>query len=115
MVVDETGGLHGIRDRNILLSLEDTPRQEVFGKELYPTVFLKAAVYARSILMNHPFVDANKRTGMTCADIFLEENGYVIKVKEGGIEEFALRVVNERLDLKDTATWLKKHSKKISR
>ena len=113
MVVDETGGSHGVRDHNAILSLENTPRQEVFGKELYPTIFLKAAVYIRNILMNHPFIDGNKRTGMTSASVFLEDNGYIITIVEGGVEKFALRVVNERLNLADISTWLKKYSKKI--
>ncbi|MBI2673996.1 MAG: type II toxin-antitoxin system death-on-curing family toxin [Candidatus Zambryskibacteria bacterium] len=113
MVVDETGGSHGIRDHNIILSLENTPNQQVFGKELYPTVFLKAAVYIRNIIMNHPFIDGNKRTGMTSAGVFLEDNGYIITVKEGGIEEFSLRVIDEKLDLNVIAIWLKKHSRKI--
>ena len=110
MVVDETGGLHGVRDHNIILSLENTPRQKVFGKELYPTIFLKAAVYVRNLLMNHPFIDGNKRTGMTSVAVFLEDNGYIITIEEGGIEKFALSVVNEKLSLDAIATWLKKYS-----
>ena len=74
MVVDETGGMHGVRDYNAILSVEKLPKQKMFGKELYHTVFLKAAVYARTIIMNHPFIDGNKRTGMTTAFVFLERN-----------------------------------------
>lgn len=113
MVIDETGGLHGVRNHHAVLSLENTPRQKVFGKELYPTVFLKVAVYIRDLLMNHPFLDGNKRTGMTSASVFLENNGYVIKVENGGIEKFALRVINERLDLEAISAWVKKYSRKI--
>lgn len=113
MVVDETGGSHGIHDFHTILSLENSPKQEVFGKELYPSVFLKASLYARDIIMSHPFVDGNKRTSMSCAIIFLEDNGYTVSVKEGGIEEFALRIVKEKLEPKDISAWLKKHSKKI--
>jgi len=115
MVVDETGGSHGVRDYNAILSLEKTPGQEVFGKELYPTIFLKAAVYIRNILMNRPFIDGNKRTGMTSATVFLEDNGYIIVVKEGEIEYFALQVVSKRLDLGEIANWLKKYSKKMDK
>ena len=112
MILDETGGMHGVRSHHAILSLENSPKQIVFGKELYPTVFLKAAIYARDIIMNHPFVDGNKRTGMACAIVFLEDNGYVTTIKEGEIEKFALRVVTEKLDLESISAWFRKHSRK---
>ena len=111
MLIEETGGLHGVRDRNTVLSVEQMPQQTAFGKELYFTVFLKAAVYARNIIMNHPFIDGNKRTGMTSAFIFLERNGYISLVKEGDIEKFALKIVQMRLSVEKIADWLQKHSK----
>lgn len=113
MAIDETSGLHGVRDYHVILSLEVAPKQKVFNKELYPTIFLKTAVYARDIIMNHPFLDGNKRTGMTAAGVFLENNGYKIIAKEGEIEKFALKIINEKISLETIAAWLKKHSKKI--
>lgn len=65
--------------------------------------------------MNHPFIDGNKRTGMTSAAVFLENNGYVVTSLEGEIEGFALRVVTEKLGMEVISAWLKKHSKKIKR
>lgn len=111
MLIDETGGSHGVRDYHVILSLENLPRQSVFGKDLYPTIFEKAAVLARNIIMNHPFVDGNKRTGMTAASVFLENNGYEIIVKEGEIEAFALSVVKDRLLIEEIAKWFGKNSK----
>lgn len=113
MVIDETGGSHGVRDHHSILALEGQPRQAVSGKELYPTIFLKAAVYARNILFNHPFIDGNKRTGMTAASVFLEDNGYCIIVKEGEIKKFALEIIQNRHSIETIAAWLKKYSKKI--
>lgn len=115
LAVDETGGAHGVRDLHAVLSLEELPRQKVFGKELYPTAFEKAALYARNIIMNHPFIDGNKRTGMTAAAVFLENNGYEFIAEEGEIERFALRVISEKLDIKAIAAWLKRHAGKTKR
>ncbi len=112
MVIDETGGAHGVRDRNAVLSLENLPRQAVFGKELYPTIFGKAAVYARNIIFNHPFIDGNKRTGMTSAAVFLENNNCKLIAEEGEIEKFALKIISDRLELADIADWFRKHSKR---
>ena len=112
MVVEETGGLHGVRHHDVIQSVELLPLQDVFGKELYPEIFLKAAVYARTILMNHPFVDGNKRTGMTAAMVFLEDNGFIFEAKKGEMAAMAIRIVVEKLPLEEIAAWLKAHSKK---
>jgi len=113
LVLEETGGSHGIRDRHAVLSLEGLPRQTFGGKELYPTIFLKAALYARNIIMSHPFIDGNKRTAMTAASVFLENNEQKITAYEGAVEEFALRIIHEKLDLAVIAGWFKKNSKEI--
>jgi death on curing protein len=115
LIVDETGGRHGVRDRHALASLAALPRQKVFGKELYPGVFAKAAVYVRGVVHNHPFIDGNKRTGMTAAFVFLEDNGYRIVARKGEIERFALKAIRERLDVPAIADWLAQHSTKGTR
>lgn len=107
MIIDETGGMHGVRDLHLVMSAIETPKQTVFGKELYSTVFSKAGVYARDIICNHPFLDGNKRTGMTAAFVFLENNGYRTTAKEGEIYKFALRVIKEKLDVETIGKWLK--------
>jgi len=110
-LIEGIGGLDGIRDDNALGSAVALPKQQAFGKELYPDLFLKAAVYARSVIMNHPFLDGNKRTGITSAATFLDVNGYVLQCKRGEVEKFAIRVVVSSLSVKEIASWLKKYSK----
>lgn len=104
--------MHGLRDREALSSLLIAPRQNVFGKELYPSLFAKAAVYAREIIMRHPFIDGNKRTGIIAAGVFLEDNGYEFVAKRGDIVRYALSIVNQKKSIEAIATWLKKHCKK---
>jgi len=115
IVIDETGGSHGLRDRHAISILGNLPRQRFGGHELYKTIFEKAAVYARNIIMGHPFVDGNKRTGMTAALVFLENNGYQITLKEGEIKKFALKIIKDRLEIKAIARWLKANSRKIKK
>ena len=115
MAIDETCGAHGVRDYHALLSLERSPRQSAFGKELFPTIHEKAAVYARDIIACHPFIDGNKRTAMIAAGVFLEHNGYFVMAEKGEIEEFALRLVKDRLDIAAIAAWLKQHSKRLKK
>lgn len=110
VVIGETGGSHGIRDRGAILGLGELPRQTAFGREAYPTVFLKAAVYCRNIIFGHPFTDGNKRTAMVAAIVFLELNGYGVNTPEGSVEAFALRVISDQLGLEAIADWFESHS-----
>ncbi|MBA3551071.1 type II toxin-antitoxin system death-on-curing family toxin [Patescibacteria group bacterium] len=111
IIIDETTGGHGVHKPNILSGIILAPQQAVFGKGLYPTIFLKAALYARDIAMNHPFMDGNKRTAMVAALVFIENNGYVFEAEKGEIEHFALQIVIKKLSIEDIATWFEIHSK----
>lgn len=51
----------------------------ISGRDLYPTIFKKAAAYAFLIIKDHIFHDGNKRTGLESAIAFLERNGYLLK------------------------------------
>lgn len=113
VIVDETGGAHGVREHGALLTLEDLPKQIAYGIELYPHVFTKAAVYIRNVIFGHPFIDGNKRTAMACGDVFLQLNGYLITAPKGGVEKFALRVIEDHLELKDIASWLEMNTSAV--
>jgi len=112
MIIQETGGSHGVRDLDLIASLEQLPKQSFSGKELYPTLFIKAALYTRNIITGHPFIDGNKRTAMLTTESFLYENGYKIIAEEGEIEKIALQIIKEKLSLEQIAEWLKKHTRK---
>ena len=75
-IIDETGGLHGVRDLKLLQSAIARPKTTVGGKEAYAGVFSKAAALMESLARNHPFLDGNKRTAIAGAGIFLLRNGY---------------------------------------
>lgn len=70
------GGQVGTRDVNLFESVSISPFANVFGVELYPSVFLKAAKYMFDFAHYQVFVDGNKRTGLSTAASFLEANGY---------------------------------------
>lgn len=113
-LIEETGGLHGIRDAGIVASVAAQPQQSVFGKELYPTIPLKAAVYARNIITQHPFLDGNKRTGITAASVFLIDNGHEIRASEGEFFTLARRIAEEKIEYAEIAEWFEKRLDKHS-
>jgi len=52
-----------------------------------PTLAEMAASYAVGIIINHPFLDGNKRTGFMLAATFLELNGLTFKATEESVVE----------------------------
>ena len=60
-----------------------------------------------SLIENHRFVDGNKRTGITAAGVFLEENLWCLVVSQDNLEDFTVRVTTERLDVETIAAWLR--------
>jgi death-on-curing protein len=109
-LIERYGGSHGLRDSERVKSLVDAPRQAVFGVEQYPGLFQKAAVYARNIIGDHPFVDGTKRTGITAAIMFLRRNGQKFTAETGELEDFAVRVATEHPDVPVIAAWLEEHA-----
>jgi death on curing protein len=88
----EHGGLKGIRDSNLLMSAIETPKATIFGKDLCPTVYDKAAAYLYHIVQNHPFNDANKRTGFGSAYLFLMANKVEILFDDESFESLVVEV-----------------------
>lgn len=111
-VIEDYGGSHGVRSEDRLNSVVLAPQQSVFGADQYVAVYQKAAVYMRNIIGDHPFADGNKRTGIVVASIFLMQNGYEIESSTQEIEDFAVKVATDKLDVPVIAQWLEAHSKK---
>ena len=76
----------GVRDFNALERTVNQPKQEVFSKELYPTIAEKAAILMINLVKKHPFHNANKRTALMAVDIFLQKNNVELQlgIKDGG-------------------------------
>lgn len=112
LLIEETGGSHGVRDTGLLNSLIMRPQLIVGGREAFPGVFLKAATYLESLARYHVFVDGNKRTALTSAARFLTQNGYGLNATNSEAEEYIVYVVIEKPDTEAIALWLKHRSKK---
>ena len=108
IVLLHDGGAGGVRDIGRLESVVATQHQEIFGKELYQTVFEKSAAIIRGIVNDHPFSDGNKRTAMLVGLTFLEINGYHFIAKQGELEDFAVDIATKHLSVYDISKWLEK-------
>lgn len=110
-VISDYGGSYGVRDEGRLSSVVDSPALEVFGVEQYEGVYRKAAVYMRNIIADHPFFDGNKRTGTTVAAIFLIRNKVELTATPSDLENFAVSVATDHLDVEAITVWLEEHTK----
>lgn len=110
LVVSATGGGTGLRDLGRLEAAIAAQTQNVFGKELYPSVLDKAAALIRGIIADHPFVDGNKRTAMLTGLTLLEMNGLHFVSDPGEIEDFAVRITTDKLDVPIVVAGLREHT-----
>lgn len=106
------GGREGIRDFTLLHSAIERPKATFAGKPLYPTIWLQTAALIHSLIKNHPFNDGNKRTAIFSAMRFLKKNGYELCASSKSLVKFTLVIDSKDLNLKETANWLKKYSKR---
>jgi death-on-curing protein len=88
ILIDEFGGSSGVRDLGSLESALARPFQSFGNEELYPTPILKASAFLESILINHPFIDGNKRTAYTITRLFLLSNNLDITASQNEKYEF---------------------------
>ena len=109
-ILEQSTGIFGIRDLGLLKSAVAQPRMTFGGEELYPTVIDKAAALGFSIIMNHPFLDGNKRTGHAAMETFLILNGLEINASVDEQEQIILAVASGLLDREAFAQWLRENT-----
>lgn len=102
--INRFGGSHGIRDSGTAII---RPYQMLGGETLYKTAIEKAA---ESLIMNHPFVDGNKRTGFLAMLATLKQNGYELTANEEEAYTFTINISTSSIDFWGIVRWLKENS-----
>ena len=108
-IMEETGGATGVRDLNGLQSALAQPRMTFEGNDLYPSVAAKAAALGFSLIMNHPFLDGNKRVGHAAMELLLLMNGQEIAAAVDEQQETILRVAKGEIRREQFLNWLELH------
>lgn len=72
----------------------------------------KAAALFESIILNHPFVDGNKRTATIATEFFLEINGLTLSAPDKAFEDFAVHIAESRPPLEEIEEWLKENTER---
>jgi death on curing protein len=99
------GGARGVRDAG---ALESALFRPVTG--YYDDVIAQAAALLESLLINHPFVDGNKRTAFAAADIFLRLDGYRVVASTDDAHEAVIGALAPQVSgFEHLDRWLREH------
>lgn len=105
--LEKFGGGSGLRDRGGLESAAARPAMTFGGEDLYPDLPAKAAALMHSLVMNHPFLDDNKRVGAAAAELFILLNGFRLEATDAEFEEIILTVTRGELEADALAIWFR--------
>jgi death on curing protein len=111
LAISAFGGRLGLLDEGRLQSCVEAPKQTMFGNELYPDLASKAAILFFALVKNHPFVDANKRTGVLALLEFLQRNGYELDAVDEDLYRFTMQVATSVLEKEAIGGWIQSHMK----
>ena len=106
LMIEETGGMDGVRDEGLLESAVNAPFQTFDDVPLYKTIEAKAARLGYSLINNHAFIDGNKRTGMMAMLLFLELNGAGKDYTDEEIIRVGLALADGSMDDKALLDWI---------
>jgi len=102
------GGTPGLRDRGLLESALERPRNRVHYDPDADLAAL-AAAYGFGLANNHPFVDGNKRVSFQAMYLFLGLNCFRIEAPEEEVVALILSLAAGQLDESELASWLRHH------
>lgn len=108
-VMAQSGGAAGVRDLKALESALAQPKATYAGQELYLTLSDKAAILCYLLVLNHPFVDGNKRIGHAAMEIFLLLNGCEIQAEVDDQEQIILSLAAGELNRQRFREWVADH------
>jgi death-on-curing protein len=108
-LIEQSGGMQGLRDLGLLEASITLPRQSFAGVDLYPGVVAKAAALGFSLIQNHPFVDGNKRIGHAAMEITLVLNGRELTASVDVAEAAVLAVASGAMSRESFTRWVDDH------
>ena len=109
LLIAQSGGSSGLRDRGALESAVAQPEATFGGEDLYPGLASKAAALGHSLIQNHPFVDGNKRIGHAAMEVFLLLNGHEVDASVDEQEQIIIEVASGTVSRIELGEWLREH------
>ena len=113
-LIEQFGGATGIRDLNGLEAALARPYATFDRQELYPTAIDKAAAILESLVINHPFVDGNKRIAYGLMFLILAENGFTLTVSKDEQYTFVISASTGEIRFDEIKSWLEINTSPLS-
>ena len=110
-LIIEHGGGAGLRDEGLFESALSAPYQTFDGHEMLPTVQQKAVRLGYGLIMNHPFIDGNKRIGTHAMIVTLAMNGIELEYTQKELYEVILDVASGKVSFDGLYDWVLNHQK----
>lgn len=104
--IDRYGGSSGLRELSLLESAVFRPQTTFSGEDLYKSHFDKAAALLHSLVLNHAFIDGNKRTGTVASIVYLKLNGISLAIQESELVEKIALIEKEKWGIEKISQWL---------
>ena len=104
------GGSEGVRELGLLESAVAQPQAGFGDQYLHADVFEMASAYLYHLVMNHPFVDGNKRVGLESALIFLEINAVTLSTSDDELIDLVLKTATGCVHKPEIAEFFRSHS-----
>ena len=104
-VIQGSGGMDGLRDRDGLEAAISAPMQSFDGQDLYPSDIEKIARLAS----NHAFVDGNKRIGAMMVQLLLKWNGYHLVLHSGELADMFIAIADGSAKEEHLLAWIRNH------
>ena len=111
IMVQQFGGLQGVREEGLLLAAIERPFSGFGDHEFYPTPAEKAAAVFESVLKNHPLLDGNKRTGYVLMRLILMQFGQDIVASQDEKYDFVIAIAAGKMEFSWIVEWIKTHLK----
>lgn len=106
LIVESTGGDHGIRSQELLESAYFAPMASYASVELFPETIQKIGRLSWGLTVNHPFIDGNKRVGALVLLVLLEQNGYKIELEPLMLSSVYYQIAASELGYDEFMDWL---------
>ena len=103
------GGAFAMRDLGALEAAVAQPKASFGGTDLYTSLAEKAGALGFSLILNHPFVDGNKRVGHAALEVFLVLNGFELAVAVDESERAILDVAVGSMAHEAFVAWIASH------
>jgi death-on-curing protein len=111
-IIEETGGMPGVRDSELLDSIVARQYAGFGGVELFPDAHAKAGAVFHGLATHQAFFDGNTRTGVAAGGTILAMNGYDLTASQDEVFRVGHQLAADTRSMlvEDVIDWLRENS-----